>query len=791
MPVMAIEKNLQVIPFRLLAACKVGSGSALLGWAEDELNPLSVINCFHSDGHTENFVTGKGELPLIRTVKPEFTASGLQIRHRDTISAGRGFAVMLPVPAERFGAAMLTLNNQVADLDRVRVLAPEAILAHEGYLSVYGHALLAFATEAGDRKLAGQLTTVLTRHAEQTQVPAGSLDQAWEVDGQLLLAGKIDCDQSQLRKVVLKTGRTSLDLTGQLQTALVPRSELNLRRSAGDLVCVFYILMDIPVGLVATRTGKASGSKPAVRKITLDIDTLNLGRLVLHASLHHCELAFLRHILQAIPAAAEGVLAGLAAKFRKGAAAKTVREATREHFIRQWARSEEKIRYGKTFAAGAERTFQLGEDGLLVYGWLIYPLGNAVRIWLHAVDSAPVEVTDKLVFIELDKHHKLRREFPRSGDSPFFVLHADLATMPGDRRALRFAVAGLPDAWMKLDTTTLHEQGMPLIRELVSALPRSDNLRLQMITLFNGGLGKVIERAALEQTRISQRQATTEVPFGEPVKRPAVSLIIPLYGRCDYMRHQLAAFAEDRDFSRVDLIYVVDDPGLLPAALDLAGRYQPLFDIPFRVISYGENRGFAGANNAAVKVARAPLLLLMNSDVLPQQPGWITKLRNALQKLPKAVMTAPLLQYADNSLQHAGMRPVRHHAYPGFIFSYHPGKGQQWDGDNKPSEQLMLTGACLLISKRAYMKAGGLDEGYLVGDFEDSDLSLRLKSGGGRLYLVPAAKLWHLERQSQYLGAHTTTLRDLLTLYNGWRYKQKIDAGLLPDPEKIAGAGRV
>jgi GT2 family glycosyltransferase len=357
--------------------------------------------------------------------------------------------------------------------------------------------------------------------------------------------------------------------------------------------------------------------------------------------------------------------------------------------------------------------------------------------------------------------------------------------MPGDRRALRFSVAGLPDAWIRLDTTTLHEKGMALVRQLLTALPRSDNLRLQIMHLFNTGLRKVIEHEAQEQSVISLQHATNEARFGSPVKKPSVSLVIPLYGRCDYMRHQLAAFAEDRQFSQVDLIYVVDDPGLLAAALDLAGRYQPLFNIPFRVISYGENRGFAGANNAAVKVARAPLLLLMNSDVLPQHSGWIGKLRSALEKLPRAVMTAPLLEYADSSLQHGGIQAIRHHAYPGYVFSHHPGKGQKWDGGDKPLEQLMLTGACLLISKRDYEKAGGLDEGYLVGDFEDSDLSLRLKAKGGRLYLVPAAKLWLLERQSQYLGQHTTTLRDLLTLYNGWRYKQKIDAGKLPDPERL------
>src|SRR5690606_2930480 len=113
-------------------------------------------------------------------------------------------------------------------------------------------------------------------------------------------------------------------------------------------------------------------------------------------------------------------------------------------------------------------------------------------------------------------------------------------------------------------------------------------------------------------------------------------------------------------------------------------------------------------------------------------------------------MVGPLLQYPEGSVQHAGMAATRQLGNPGLVFSYHPGKGCAWDGGDKASEHPMLTGACLLLRKRDYLAVGGLDENYLVGDFEDSDFSLKLRALGKRLYLVPAARLWHLERQSQY-----------------------------------------
>jgi len=86
-----------------------------------------------------------------------------------------------------------------------------------------------------------------------------------------------------------------------------------------------------------------------------------------------------------------------------------------------------------------------------------------------------------------------------------------------------------------------------------------------------------------------------------------------------------------------------------------------------------------------------------------------------------------------------------------------------------------------MLKKQDYLAVGGLDEGYIIGDFEDSDLCLALRNEGKRLWLVPGARLWHLERQSQGLGT-VSSYRQLLTLFNSWRYTEKINKKLLPDP---------
>jgi GT2 family glycosyltransferase len=172
----------------------------------------------------------------------------------------------------------------------------------------------------------------------------------------------------------------------------------------------------------------------------------------------------------------------------------------------------------------------------------------------------------------------------------------------------------------------------------------------------------------------------------------------------------------------------------------------------------------------------------MNSDIIPQQIGCLSELNNYYESLPNAGIIGPLLQFSDNSIQHAGMKAKRDPYLPGFLLNIHPGKGWEYPHTTEPSKQQLLTAACIFMSKQDYVNVGGFDEGYLIGDFEDSDLCMAIKKQGKTLWLVPSVRLWHLERQSQNIGT-ISGFRQLITLYNGWRYHQKILAGEIANPE--------
>jgi GT2 family glycosyltransferase len=71
----------------------------------------------------------------------------------------------------------------------------------------------------------------------------------------------------------------------------------------------------------------------------------------------------------------------------------------------------------------------------------------------------------------------------------------------------------------------------------------------------------------------------------------------------------------------VDLVYVLDSPELAEQAVQQAEGLARMYAVPFRLVLLRRNLGFADANNVGASYARGRLLLLLNSDVLPDRPG--------------------------------------------------------------------------------------------------------------------------------------------------------------------------
>jgi GT2 family glycosyltransferase len=217
----------------------------------------------------------------------------------------------------------------------------------------------------------------------------------------------------------------------------------------------------------------------------------------------------------------------------------------------------------------------------------------------------------------------------------------------------------------------------------------------------------------------------------------------------------------------VDLIYVLDSPELERNLRDFAAQLYRLYRLPFRCIFLDHSSGFAGANRAGVGEARGDLLLLLNSDILPNGPGWLEKLVDFYKGKENIGALGPKLLYPDGSLQHAGMffDLPGDTALAGLWRNAHYFKGFAGDlpAANVVRPVPALTGACLMISRDLWAQTGGFSDIYIQGDHEDSDLCLRLLEGGRENWYLPEVELYHLEGQS-YPGS----MRQAMALYNRW-----------------------
>lgn len=268
----------------------------------------------------------------------------------------------------------------------------------------------------------------------------------------------------------------------------------------------------------------------------------------------------------------------------------------------------------------------------------------------------------------------------------------------------------------------------------------------------------------LHRRRVSSVLVERAEQYGVPPDAPDVSIVIPLYGRVDFLEHQLAQFIHDPEIAASDLLYVLDSPDLAEEALGRASQLAELYRIPFRLAVLNRNGGFAVANNVGASLARGRLLLLLNSDVVPDRPGWLGRLVAFHDATPRIGALGPKLLYEDGAIQHAGMyfdRSIGVRLWSNA--HYFKGLHRDLPEANVSRPVPAVTGACMLVAADLYRQLGGLRGDYVQGDYEDSDLCLRLRAAGYDCWYLAAVELYHLEGQS-----YPDSLRRRTFEYNRW-----------------------
>ncbi|HVR96980.1 MAG TPA: glycosyltransferase [Thermoanaerobaculia bacterium] len=209
---------------------------------------------------------------------------------------------------------------------------------------------------------------------------------------------------------------------------------------------------------------------------------------------------------------------------------------------------------------------------------------------------------------------------------------------------------------------------------------------------------------------------------------PALSGVVVHWHNEEQLAELLAAWPRDPRFELI----VVDN-----------GSSRPLPEGPARVLRPERNLGFGGGANAGIAATRAPVVLILNPDAVPE-PGALDRLLEGFDAWPDAAGLAPRLTGPDGSPQ-TGWQLRRLPSPWKLLLQTLPipeGKGNKAEPPaGTPVEQ--PAAAALALRREALAAVGGFDEGFQPAWFEDVDLAYRLREGGYVLRYQPAAGFRH------------------------------------------------
>jgi GT2 family glycosyltransferase len=204
------------------------------------------------------------------------------------------------------------------------------------------------------------------------------------------------------------------------------------------------------------------------------------------------------------------------------------------------------------------------------------------------------------------------------------------------------------------------------------------------------------------------------------------------------------------DHPRFEVVVVVDP--VTPVTV-----LEELRSLPIQLLDGAGPFDFAARCNAGVSASSGEHVVLLNDDVLVEDPGWLSAMVGYLAEPDVGAVGARLLR-SDGTLQHAGILLNEHprHIFDGFAAD-DPGPFGLLAVAREVSA---VTAACLATPRALWDDLGGMSSDFAVA-FNDVDYCLRAIRVGRRVVWTPDATLYHFESQTRRPDASPREVRVL------------------------------
>jgi len=267
---------------------------------------------------------------------------------------------------------------------------------------------------------------------------------------------------------------------------------------------------------------------------------------------------------------------------------------------------------------------------------------------------------------------------------------------------------------------------------------------------------------------------------------PLVSMVVLNRDGAHLLRRLLRGLVERTDYPRFELILI--DNGSGDDSLDFIRRVEAPF--PISIVANPHNESFSDACNQGAELAQGELLLFLNNDVEPFEPGWLSELVGCLRSSGAGAVAATLVCLEEEhersfafgyGVQHRGL-DFREEG--GMI---HPAL-RGWEADplderfGEDEEPPAVAAACMLVERAAYERVIGFTHGYVYGA-EDIDLCLKLRAVGLRVLCSGRAVAIHhpvsTRRTAPFEQERARKLANRLVLWQRWgpRLRREYELG--------------
>ncbi len=206
-----------------------------------------------------------------------------------------------------------------------------------------------------------------------------------------------------------------------------------------------------------------------------------------------------------------------------------------------------------------------------------------------------------------------------------------------------------------------------------------------------------------------------------------ISFIVPVYNNFDITKACISSLRESLPKIEYEII-IVDDS----SDISVSRKLESLEGDRLKLVRNPENFGYAKSNNVGARLATGTYLFLINNDLVFKS-GWLEPMLSALSSRKAGIVGNVQIDAKTGEIDHSGFLfdgngALRHKR------SKNPGK--------RYSRFAAVTGACLALRRKTFIKLGGFDEKFENG-CEDIDLCFKAQQVGLKTLVANKSEILH------------------------------------------------